>query len=471
LSIRPVLPFVTLVILLLPSAQAQLPSAQAQAVPWGIHVAYGVDPSDTVIVAWLQPRNAEQLASAENRRVVVEYGTTTDYGMVAHIQTRPYNGLATQTPFAAILAGLEPGTTYHYRIGSTVPGWSPDYTFTTAPRGPANFTVTAYGDQGTGRSPQEDPPSTLGTASNHPSRRIVDSVRTESPNLHLHLGDLSYDDWDEWQAIIEPLAAEVPYMVAAGNHDIDEERNIKEYDARMVMPSAVGTYYYAFTYGHVRFIALDSENWCERTFAQYQPSAGVYYSCGDDPQPNLAQLSFLERELALARSDPEIRFIVPFFHRPVLSDGRHGSHPMLQALWRPLFDHYKPELVLAGHDHLYERSLPVVNNQPQVGGTTYVVSGGAGHGLYQFQNETMRDWEAARASVYHYTVLHVTPDAIHLVAKDLDGKVIDEVTLTSNAETWQAGLEVPPPAKMPFATLLGGLIALLAAVLLRRRPN
>lgn len=462
----------TILPLLVPIAAAQLPTAQGDVVPWGLHVAYGVDPRTSASIGWLQPRNADQLAALENRRVVVEYGPTPAYGMYAHVEARPFQGVAAETPFAAFLTGLQPNTTYHYRIGSTVPGWSPDHTFKTAPETPTRFTVTVYGDQGTGRNLAADRASLAGTPESHPSRRVVAAALSEKPDLHLHVGDLSYDDWDEWQALIEPLAADVPYMVVAGNHDIDEERNLKEYDARMVMPSAAGTYYYAFTYGSVRFIGLDSENACERGFSQYEPAAGVYYGCGKDPRPNQAQIRFLAQELARARADPDIRFVVPFLHRPLYSDGEHGSTASLQEWWGPLFDEYKPELVLAGHDHLYERSKPLVGGAPNPAGSTHIVTGGAGHGLYDFQNETLREWEAARAKAYHYMVLEFDGDTLRATAKDLDGNVIDAFTLASHAQTWDEGAKPMAPSRVPsLATPVSGLLVLAVALHVARRSK
>ena len=60
------------------------------------------------------------------------------------------------------------------------------------------------------------------------------------------------------------------------------------------------------------------------------------------------------------------------FHHPLYSSGgRHGSDLSLRAVLEPLFVKYGVSLVLAGHDHFYERI------KPQKGIHYFVVGGSA----------------------------------------------------------------------------------------------
>jgi hypothetical protein len=85
------------------------------------------------------------LTSMGNSRSVsayFEYGLTTDYG-----KTTPPQTLKTFGPFGAVLSGLTPGATYHYRAASDGGGngkvYSQDFTFTTeAPPPPPPATST-----------------------------------------------------------------------------------------------------------------------------------------------------------------------------------------------------------------------------------------------------------------------------------------------------------------------------------------
>jgi MYXO-CTERM domain-containing protein len=94
--------------------------------------------------------------------------------------------------------------------------------------------------------------------------------------------------------------------------------------------------------------------------------------------------------------------------------------------------------VFTGHDHNYQRL--------QHGGMTYIVSGGAGAGLY-----TMSTSDAANATVlgksksYNFVRLHITPDYISGQAYDgVSGNpLINDVT--GAAEVFNLYGSPPPP--------------------------
>ncbi|MDP9072293.1 MAG: metallophosphoesterase [Actinomycetota bacterium] len=56
-------------------------------------------------------------------------------------------------------------------------------------------------------------------------------------------------------------------------------------------------------------------------------------------------------------------------HHPPYSSGKHGSTPGARERLEPILARHDVDLVLAGHDHHYERTHPI-------DGVTYVVSGG-----------------------------------------------------------------------------------------------
>ena len=70
----------------------------------------------------------------------------------------------------------------------------------------------------------------------------------------------------------------------------------------------------------------------------------------------------------------------------------------------------------------------VEDAQGSQGGTTYVVSGGAGAPLYE---ELRRpDWFGEVANpVEHYIIADVTPGEISFVVRTLDDVVLDEFTI------------------------------------------
>jgi hypothetical protein len=109
------------------------------------------------------------------------------------------------------------------------------------------------------------------------------------------------------------------------------------------------------------------------------------------------QRAWLEQELLKARASKEIDWIVVFMHQVMLSSAdANGCDLGIREAWGPLFDKYEVDLVLCGHEHDYERSLPVrgtvsgsetltpkpsSTNQKEIDsekGTTHMVLGGGG---------------------------------------------------------------------------------------------
>src|SRR5436305_2497616 len=124
------------------------------------------------------------------------------------------------------------------------------------------------------------------------------------------------------------LDAGVKFYASLGNHDDPN-------DERLYKPFNMGgERYYVFKKGDVAFFALDS----------------TYM----DP----AQLSWLDQNLQNTKSKCKICY----FHHPLYNDGRsHGPDLDLRTQLTPLFRRYGVNLVLSGHEHVYERIKPEDN--------------------------------------------------------------------------------------------------------------
>ena len=109
--------------------------------------------------------------------------------------------------------------------------------------------------------------------------------------------------------------------------------------------------WYAFTAGSVRVISIANDD------VAYQDGGNSYvrgYSGG-------AQKAWLEKELAAARGDHDIDWIVVCMHQVAIStaDKSNGADLGIREEWVPLFDKYGVDLVVCGHEHHYERSHPI----------------------------------------------------------------------------------------------------------------
>ena len=91
------------------------------------------------------------------------------------------------------------------------------------------------------------------------------------------------------------------------------------------------------------------------------------------------QLDWLQAQLAGRRPG---QCLLAFWHHPRFSSGLHGDHPRMGELWQPLRE-AGADLVLAGHDHHYERFGPQdEHGAPDPRGPRQFVVGTGGSRLY-----------------------------------------------------------------------------------------
>jgi 3',5'-cyclic AMP phosphodiesterase CpdA len=162
--------------------------------------------------------------------------------------------------------------------------------------------------------------------------------------------------------------------------------------------------WYAAQLGDVLFVALDS-------------------TMAEDP----GQLTWLEQTLAASNND----WVIAEMHHPPLSAGIHGSDEDTREAFVPLFEKYGVDLVLAGHDHDYQRSIPI-------GGVTYIVSGAGA----KVRSAGSADFAEASAAVLHFVEIGIWDDRPEITAISLDG-VFDSVELTRDRSATPAAVAFP----------------------------
>ena len=177
--------------------------------------------------------------------------------------------------------------------------------------------------------------------------------------------------WDFWENNSRS-ARNRPWMPSAGNHENELGNGpigYQAYQTYFSVPEAAGQtevtrgLWYAFTAGSVRVISIANDD------VVYQDGGNSYvrgYSAG-------AQKAWLEKELAAARGDRDIDWIVVCMHQVAIStaDKFNGADLGIREEWVPLFDKYGVDLVVCGHEHHYERSHPIrgqeVERHPDAG--------------------------------------------------------------------------------------------------------
>ncbi|HEX6288978.1 MAG TPA: metallophosphoesterase, partial [Herpetosiphonaceae bacterium] len=104
-----------------------------------------------------------------------------------------------------------------------------------------------------------------------------------------------------------------------------------------------GKGYYSYNLGQWHIIALNSN--CS-ALGNGSTSAG----CGSTS----AQATWLQQDLAANAAGCTLAY----WHHPRWSSGAHGSSTAMSAIWQMLYD-AGADVVLAGHDHNYERFAPL----------------------------------------------------------------------------------------------------------------
>ncbi len=262
------------------------------------------------------------------------------------------------------------------------------------PTSPDTLRFAAIGDSGSG-----------GRQAMAVASRMAETYEHTPFGLVALLGDICYygnleDRFDD--VFARPFApligAGVGFELAIGNHDEGlghSEEGLAEIEAELRL---LGTpsLYYKTTHGPVDFFYLDSS------------SPGLFGSAAS------AQREWLDD--ALASSTNQWKMVA--LHHPPYSSGRHGSTPGAQELLEPIVARRHVDLVLAGHDHHYERTHPM-------SGVTYVVSGG-GCKTTPVGNSS---FTAKAHSILEFMVVDVHGDRLVANCIRADGKVADRFEL------------------------------------------
>ncbi|DBA03025.1 TPA: hypothetical protein N0F65_003213 [Lagenidium giganteum] len=329
--------------------------------------------------------------------------------------------------YTAVMTYLQPQSTYYCRVGDWYGVQSPVFKLKTPPSPGKQATKASYfvyGDLGDWNiRPTGDAP--IGKTAT-----TIDLIRQDlnDPNSNyvavMHDGDVSYAMgrtylWDQFGAMIQPVATEIPYMVGVGNHeychtsggdkdpsgapgngfhpeggnygaDSQGECGVP-LDARFVMPNNGNrVFWWSVEMGLVHHTMISSEHDFTRGSTMFQ---------------------WLERDLQqVDRSKTPWLFL--HLHRPI----DYAVSLMIRKQLEPLLGKYRVDVVFSGHYHAYERTCPVYGEkcrsvrlpngmeQAQAPVHFMVGSGGADVDKTGYYNV---GWRAAAMMEYGYGRVHV----------------------------------------------------------------
>jgi predicted phosphodiesterase len=327
-----------------------------------------------------------------------------------------FESLEAKTLHSVTLTGLQPATRYAYEVSHA--GGSRLAAVTTAPKEDSStpFRFLVYGDNRTDDAAHA---------------AVVRGMVAMQSDFLVHTGDFvenggSKPQWQTFFDIEAPLLREKPIFSCVGNHELVDGTGI-EYvryfgpsesigaitapDAsagKLLPPEHInGTY----RWGNTRFFMLNGM---------------VAWRSGADR-------AWLEKALSTADNEPGLVWRIVVVHFGPWSSGPHGNNMLLHDAGIPaMLRSHKVDVVISGHDHIYERGWAE--------GMAYIVSGGGGAPAYRIRSAlpSAKKFESVR----HFVEASVSQAAINFGALRPDGSVIERCALRK-----EGGWDCDAPAK------------------------
>ncbi len=381
--------------------EAHRPSA----IPDRIVLTWNDDPATTQAVSW---RTDATVHRAYAEIAVAEDGPLFSFNarQVVAVTTPLETNLGLAHYHTAVFRDLKPKTRYAYRVGDGE-NWSEWSQFSTASDQPEPFTFIYFGDA------QIELKSYWS--------RVVREAYRDAPKAAflLHAGDLvdranNDAEWGDWFYAGSHIHRMAACVATPGNHEYakaEDGKALTRHWRPMFAfpehgPEGLEETVYWIDYQGVRIISLNSN------------------------EKQREQIPWLEQTLA----DNPNRWTIITFHHPFYSASQGRDSVGLRNLWQPVFDKYRVDLVLQGHDHVYARSgLMQQENAPtgathfdEQAGTLYVVSV-SGPKLYTLNRQPYMRRAAEYTQLYQ--IITVNGDELKYEARTATGRLYDAFTL------------------------------------------
>jgi hypothetical protein len=338
----------------------------------------------------------------------VEFSAEEDAGAPRAVQDTPVS------MHEVHVAGLEPAKAYTYvvRPAGGAPA-SPLGHFVTAPRDDSDAPIRflLYGDD---RSDVQVHAALVRAMTAIPSDFLVNT------------GDIVADggnplDWQSFFDVEGALLRDRALFLCIGNHELYDDEAGSRFARYFGYPDASGTLrpYGTMRWSNARFFFLNGmHDWTQGP-----------------------ERAWLEKALADADHEAALfwRFVV--VHHGAWSSGPHGENRKLDDAGIPeLLAKHGVDLVLSGHDHVYERGSAALK---------YVISGGGGAKLYTIDHPIAASRKAEAS--YHFVEMRTSANRLSLTMHRLDGTIGDTCGF-EHGKDWDCDGSPGAAAASPTAT-------------------
>ena len=208
-----------------------------------------------------------------------------------------------------------------------------------------------------------------------PKALLASQMAQKDADFVIHTGDLTAsglnEDADaEFFTPYKEVLAKTPLFVALGANEYGPEREQRESKSfvrsnysrfhDMSWSNATPKYYF-FDTANARFIFLDANT-----------AYGAVWA------PNIDEKSTQYKWLQTALGGAAEKWKIVVVNAPMYSTGAKGPANEAAARFVPLFEKYGVDLVLQGAEANYERTFPMLKDEPNQRGVTYITLGGGG---------------------------------------------------------------------------------------------
>jgi len=409
---------VILAIMLLASILVSSPSyGDSKSGVIALNTAFGSDPATTRVVDW-------QTSSAGAN--LLQYETGNENG--AFNASNAVTVTASQSTFATDdgvryvhkinLNGLQPGTSYLYRVSDGSGRCSGIYHFLTEASNTDQFSFLTFSD-------------TQATTQKQFADYFANSLSTAlksfpDTSFVLHTGDIvdnGSSEKTQWNYFFGALADTLPNLAfepVSGNHD-GESGGTANFLNHFNLPETN----YSFIYGNCLFLVLDT-------------NSGIQ-----------DQITWLENTV---KANSSVKWKIVALHKGPYG-GIHANDTDVAALRQelpPVFDECGIDLVLEGHDHAYMRSYFISNGQvvdnagvngvyENPKGITYIVTGACGAKTYPvfLKYWTGKTWVPPQSEIDNpndklFDQIYVTSDYLEINVLTTDLQKVDYLKIIKN---------------------------------------
>lgn len=400
--------------------------------PNQIIVSPGEDTSNSVTISW--QTNLDTTGTIVKYRPVgstnwleITKGITKDIHVIENSVMKEY------LAHVVTINGLEANTEYDYIVGNEI-AMSDILKFKTTPSD--DISMLLLGD-----------PQNTNETGYLITKKLIDAAIAKSPNLSLMLlaGDIvddvnMYSQWQAFEKVLNPYTNRIITSAATGNHDV-----IRDYADPF------------------KYSLSGPRNGLDVLGANYYYEAGsAAIAIIDTETPSAYETQALWLKEKMANSTKKFKIVL--MHRSVYP--ANYNEPHVRNFWPTVFEDAGIDLVLSGHDHVYNSTTMAKNRRVSDNyGPKYIVLGSSGSKFYDANNLENRDWidflyddnhniftkleiKGNVMTINSYALIGTEVKLINTIVINKDLKLAKEISITNEINQIIAGNEYQFVAKL-----------------------